>query len=101
MVHVSVDFSPFNEMMISLHVIQNPSHHPYRKLLMVHSAKEAHRTPRGKGAPGTEINYFQKQQCLRKQSKIKTALLFGRTVFISYLHRGILLHRRSTMLRPS
>ncbi|MBY6038402.1 winged helix-turn-helix domain-containing protein [Fictibacillus nanhaiensis] len=28
---VLVDFSPFNEMMISLHVIQNPSHHPYRK----------------------------------------------------------------------
>lgn len=31
MMHVSVDFSPFNEMIISLHVIQNPSHHPYRK----------------------------------------------------------------------
>jgi Family of unknown function (DUF5937) len=31
MMYVSVDFSPFNEMMISLHVIQNPSHHPYRK----------------------------------------------------------------------
>lgn len=27
---VSVDFSPFNEMIMSLHVIQNPAHHPYR-----------------------------------------------------------------------
>lgn len=28
---LSVDFSPFNEMITSIHVIQNPSHHPYRK----------------------------------------------------------------------
>ncbi|WNB91585.1 metalloregulator ArsR/SmtB family transcription factor [Bacillus sp. NEB1478] len=29
--NVSIDFSPFCEMVMSLHVIQNPSHHPYRK----------------------------------------------------------------------
>ena len=37
------------------------------RLLMVHSAKEAHRTPRGKGAPETEINYLHKHHCIQIQ----------------------------------
>jgi hypothetical protein len=33
--------------------------------------QEAHRLPRGKRAPGAEINHSQKQQGLRKQPRIK------------------------------
>lgn len=28
---VEIVFSPFNEMMASLHVLYNPAHHPYRR----------------------------------------------------------------------
>ncbi|WP_394603206.1 hypothetical protein [Fictibacillus sp. UD] len=35
--------------------------------LRVKRINVAHRLPRGKRAPGTEINHFQLQQCIRKQ----------------------------------
>ncbi|MDM5316367.1 hypothetical protein QUF49_10210 [Fictibacillus sp. b24] len=42
--------------------------------LRVKRTNVAHRLPRGKRAPGTEINHFQEQQSLRKQPFI---LLFN------------------------
>ncbi|MDM5316377.1 hypothetical protein QUF49_10260 [Fictibacillus sp. b24] len=43
--------------------------------LRVKRSNVAHRLPRGKRAPGTEINHFQEQQSLRKQPKFKRKTL--------------------------
>ncbi|MFG6493910.1 hypothetical protein P8610_00990 [Fictibacillus sp. UD] len=43
--------------------------------LKVKRTNVAHRLPRGKRAPGTEINHFQKHQSLRKQRFLKIIIL--------------------------
>ncbi|MDM5315619.1 hypothetical protein QUF49_06385 [Fictibacillus sp. b24] len=43
--------------------------------LKVKRTNVAHRLPRGKRAPGTEINHFQKHQSLRKQQFLKIIIL--------------------------